>query len=70
MRVLSWNVSSNAFVRDPVAFAAMVRRARPDILLLDEVNRSTNEDQLREALARQASRDTGSWSDWTELTRV
>jgi hypothetical protein len=61
VRVLSWNVSSDAFVRDPVAFAAMVRTARPDILLLDEVNPSTDEDQLREALAGMGSAGADGW---------
>jgi endonuclease/exonuclease/phosphatase family metal-dependent hydrolase len=50
LRLLSWNVSNDAFVRDPDVFRALMRKARPDVLLLDEVSPSTSEDQLREAL--------------------
>lgn len=51
VRVFSWNVSNDAFVEDPAAFRALVRKARPDILLLDEVAPTTNEQQIRAALA-------------------
>ena len=59
--VLSWNVSSDAFLRDPAAFQAIVRRAGVDILLLDEVAPSTNETQLREALGGLVSDGGGDW---------
>lgn len=55
VRVLSWNVSDDAFVRQPAAFRALVRRANADILLLDEVSPSPTEAQLREALPALAS---------------
>jgi endonuclease/exonuclease/phosphatase family metal-dependent hydrolase len=61
VRVLAWNVSRDAFVRDPEAFAAVVRKARADVLLLDEVAPSTNEGQLRETLAGLA---LGGKDDW------
>lgn len=51
VRVFSWNVSNDAFVKDPAAFRALVRKARADILLLDEVAPTTNEQQIRAALA-------------------
>jgi len=51
VRVLSWNVSSDAFVRDPAAFRALVRQAQPDVLLLDEVAPATTARQVRDALA-------------------
>lgn len=51
VRVLSWNVSSDAFVRDPLAFRALVRRSGADILLLDEVTPAASASQIRAALA-------------------
>ena len=59
VRVLSWNVSSDAFVRDPSSFRALLTSADADILLFDEVGPDTTEAQLRAALAR---RDGG--GDW------
>ena len=50
VRVLSWNVSDDAFVREPAAFRALMRRADADILLLDEVSPTTTDPQLRDAL--------------------
>jgi hypothetical protein len=50
VRVLSWNVSSDAFMRDPAAFHALLRKAQADILLFDEVAPSANESQLRASL--------------------
>lgn len=61
VRLLSWNVSSDAFVRDPAAFRALVRKAQVDILLLDEVAPSTNENELRHALAGLESGGKGVW---------
>jgi hypothetical protein len=61
VRVLSWNVSSDAFVRDPAAFRALVQRAQADILLLDEVSPSTTGSQIREALPGLAAGDTDDW---------
>jgi hypothetical protein len=61
VRVLSWNVSSDAFVRDPAAFRALVHKARADILLLDEVAPSTSEVQIRGALAGLQSDSEGEW---------
>ena len=60
VRVLSWNVSSDAFVRDPASFRALLTSADADILLFDEVGPDTTEAQLRAALARR--RDGG--GDW------
>jgi hypothetical protein len=51
LRVFSWNLSSDAFVQDPATFRALVRQARADVLLLDEVSPSTNPEQIRAALA-------------------
>ncbi len=63
VRVMSWNIESDSFVRDPAAFRALVSRAKADILLLDEVAPSTTELQLRDALPSQGEHkwhvDTG-----------
>ncbi len=61
VRVLSWNVSKDAFVRAPASFRALLTRADADILLFDEVSPVTTETQLRAALA--GRRREGS-SDW------
>lgn len=61
MRVLSWNVSSDAFSREPAAFRAMLTRAGADVVLLDEVGPATTDAQLRAALA--GRRPAGS-DDW------
>jgi len=57
VRVLSWNVSDDAFVREPATFRALARRADADILLLDEVSPSATAAQLRDALPELASAD-------------
>ena len=59
VRVMSWNVSSDAFVRDPVAFRALVSKAQAENQQLDEVAPSTRKDQIRAALAGPDSND-----DW------
>jgi len=51
VRVLSWNISSDAFSREPLAFRALMRKAQPDLILLDEVAPSAGEQQIRDALA-------------------
>jgi len=61
VRVFSWNVSDDAFVKDPAAFRALVRKARADILLLDEVAPTTNEQQIRAALAGVTTGGTDRW---------
>lgn len=61
VRVVSWNVTSDAFVRDPAAFRRLMRRAQADILLLDEVAPSTNVLQIRAALAGLQSDRTEEW---------
>jgi endonuclease/exonuclease/phosphatase family metal-dependent hydrolase len=61
VRVFSWNLSSDAFVTDPGTFRALVRQARADILLLDEVAPSTNAPQIRAALAGGPANDTDEW---------
>ncbi len=61
LRVLSWNVSTDAFVKNPAAFRALVRKAGADVLLLDEVAPSASERELREALAGLGGVDGDDW---------
>jgi hypothetical protein len=58
---LSWNVSGDAFVRDPAAFRALLTRADADILLFDEVDPATTETQLRAALAGPRREGLNEW---------
>src|SRR5262245_30932370 len=61
VRVLAWNVSSDAFVRDAATFKAVLTRADADILLFDEVRPTTTETQLRAALAGRARAGSDGW---------
>lgn len=58
--LLAWNVSSDAFVRDPAAFRSVLAYADADILLFDEVSPAATEAQLRGALNSRRSADK-SW---------
>ncbi len=56
--VLSWNISGNAFASHPHEFQTLLNYGGPDIVLLDEVDPSTNTAQLRAALPpRQSGSD-------------
>ena len=60
IRVLSWNISSDAFVRRPDDFQALLRLADADVLLLDEVRPGADERKLRKVLdAVQSERGSG-----------
>ncbi len=61
VRVLSWNVSGDAFVRDPPAFRALLTRADADIPLFDEVDPATTETQLRAALGGRRREGGNDW---------
>ncbi len=61
VRVLSWNVSSDAFVRDPASFRALLTRADADIFLLDEVSPAATETQLRAALPGRLREGGNDW---------
>jgi len=49
-RVLSWNVSEDAFVKHRKEFAGVLQRADPDILLLDEVAPTADVGELQGVL--------------------
>ena len=61
VRLVSWNVSSDAFVRDPASFRALLTRADADLLLFDEVGPATTEAQLRAALAGRRRDGSNEW---------
>lgn len=50
-RVLSWNISGDAFVAEPSEFRALIRWGDPDIVLLDEVDPAVDLTALETALA-------------------
>ena len=60
-RVLSWNVSGDAFVSEPDAFSSVLSWAGPDVLLLDEVAPSVDAGLLRSMLERLLPGDNDDW---------
>ena len=50
IRVVSWNISSDAFAAQPEGFRNLLMTVDPDLLLLDEVSATANASQLRAAL--------------------
>lgn len=50
IRVLSWNISQDAFVSEPQAFHSLLLWADPDVVLLDEVDPSADPENLMDAL--------------------
>jgi endonuclease/exonuclease/phosphatase (EEP) superfamily protein YafD len=62
LRVLSWNVSSNAFVRQPDDFRALLRWASADILLLDEVRPVADAGKLQTVLSGLQTEQASAWN--------
>lgn len=50
IRVLSWNISDDAFVSEQREFRSLLLWADPDIVLLDEVTPSASEEELMKSL--------------------
>jgi hypothetical protein len=61
IRIMSWNISDDAFVSNPAAFGALLRRADPDILLLDEVAPAADAQQLRRTLTGLRPGNEAAW---------
>lgn len=61
IRILSWNISKDAFVTDPSAFRAVILRADADVLLLDEVLPSADAGLLQKALAGSQTATEETW---------
>ena len=71
LRVLSWNVSSNAFVRQPDDFQALLRWADADIMMLDEVRPNADAGKLREVLADVQTGNETAWNiEWRTVAPV
>lgn len=62
IRILSWNISDDAFVSQPSAFRSLMRWADPDVVLLDEVRPTADPDKLVEALAEIRPDDDRPWN--------
>lgn len=61
IRVISWNISDDAFVSHPTEFLSHLRRADADVLLLDEVAPAANAEQLRGVLDGLRQGDEAGW---------
>ena len=61
MRILSWNISDDAFVAEPEEFQSLLRWADPDIVLLDEVSPSADVEKLHIALDHLRPGDDETW---------
>jgi endonuclease/exonuclease/phosphatase family metal-dependent hydrolase len=62
LRVLSWNVSLDAFEDEPVIFHALLTWAAPDLVLLDEVDPQANLGIVRDALAALTPDRSENWT--------
>jgi endonuclease/exonuclease/phosphatase family metal-dependent hydrolase len=60
-RILSWNISYNAFEKEAEEFQSLLQWADPDIALLDEVHPSVPLDNLHVALATLRPDDNETW---------
>jgi len=61
MRILSWNISDDAFEAEPREFHTLLRWADPDIVLLDEVSPSADVNDLHTALAALHPDENEAW---------
>jgi len=62
IRIVSWNVSNDAFVSEQKEFRALMSRASPDVLLLDEVAPSADAGKLSKALAGLQHAEGQTWN--------
>lgn len=61
IRILSWNITGDAFAAEPQEFQSLLRWADPDIVLLDEVSPSADIKELHAALADLHPGDDERW---------
>ncbi|MGA8204272.1 MAG: endonuclease/exonuclease/phosphatase family protein [Woeseiaceae bacterium] len=61
-RVISWNISDDAFVSEKQAFRSILRWANPDVVLLDEVGPTADTEVLRSHLAALRPGEKETWS--------
>lgn len=62
IRVLSWNISDDGFSSQPRAFQSLLLWANPHMVLLDEVDPSTDSEKLVNALAAIRSAEDATWN--------
>jgi hypothetical protein len=62
VRVAQLNVSSRSFTGNPDGFSRLLSTVEPDVLLLDELPRGIDEDQLADFFARPPMAALGSWT--------
>ena len=60
-RVLSWNISGDAFVNEQSDFHSLLRWGDPDVVLLDEVAPSADPSELTKALTDLRADDDNVW---------
>ena len=61
VNVFSWNISGDAFIKDPGLFKSLIEKSKADILLLDEVTDEINEALLLKALPAFNLKGESSW---------
>jgi hypothetical protein len=61
-RVLSWNISGDAFVAEQSDFRSLLRWANPDVVLLDEVSPRARPAALKIALKGLRTGDDNAWN--------
>lgn len=62
IRIMSWNISDDAFVSQKRAFRLIMQWANPDIVLLDEVAPSANTEELMNHLAALRPGEDETWN--------
>jgi len=62
LRILSWNISNDAFENETEEFLSLLRWADPDIVLLDEVSPFADPEMLHAALASLRPGGDENWS--------
>jgi len=62
IRVLSWNISGDAFVAEQSEFRSLLRWGNPDVVLLDEVSPRADPAELKNALTNPRTGDDDAWS--------
>jgi endonuclease/exonuclease/phosphatase family metal-dependent hydrolase len=61
-RILSWNISNDAFENEAEEFLSILRWADPDVVLLDEVSPHSDPEKLRAALEALRPGNKESWN--------
>lgn len=62
VRILSWNISDDAYVAEPAEFGALLRWGDPDVVLLDEVSPSADVELLKNALLALNEDSDAAWN--------